>query len=430
MKAHFPLTVAILLTLYFAPSDLRAESWPQFRGDHGLGVASTSSLPTRWSESKGIRWSTDLPGRGNSSPAVTSRRIDVTTQAEDQSLWVISIDRESGKILQKVKVGNGSLAAKGPANLYAHRHNPATPSPIADEENIWAFFGTGLLVCVDARNGKIRWQRDLVRDYGEYDITFGMGSSPRLHGDRLFVACMTKGPSYVVAFDKSTGEEIWKTERRLPADDDGPDAYSTPTIYQTADGISLLVSGSDHVDAYHLSTGKRIWQAAGLKIDSPYGRVIASPIGTQQGIVLATSGNPAGAGKGHLMAVKFGQSAKELWRIKGATSDSSSPVIVDDYVYLITDAGIATCADVQTGEIIWKKRVGSGGAPFHASLVAGDGKIYFLNIDGQCTVIEHGKSGKPLAVNQLDGTFYATPALADGKIYLRAYERLYAIDGQ
>ncbi len=415
------------------PSTLvSADTWPQFRGATGDGVSAESNLPTQWSKGKGVAWSTELPGRANSSPAVTANRIDLTTQKSDSSLWVISIDRKSGKILKSTNVGSGKLAAKGPANLYAHRHNAATPTPAADDKNVYAFFGSGLLVCVDAKSGQIKWKHDMVKKYGPYDITFGMGSSPRLWGDLLYVSCMTKGPSYVVAFDKSTGKEVWKSDRQLPAKDDGPDAYSTPVVYKNNGREELLISGADHVNAYDLLTGTQLWVSNGLTIASPYGRVIASPAGAD-GIVVATSGNPGGSGRGLIVAVSTagkGDLSKNgrLWTYAKTTPDSSTPVCLGGSVYMTTDAGVATSLNLKTGKVNWQKRIGKG--PFHSAAVAGDGKVYFTNAAGACTVVKADSSGSILATNQLPGLFYSTPAISDGTIYFRAYERLYAVTGK
>ncbi|MFP6668817.1 MAG: PQQ-binding-like beta-propeller repeat protein [Pirellulales bacterium] len=420
-------TLSAFAVVAFTTSIGRADVWPQFRGPRGDGLSAESNLPTKWSEKEGTLWKTDLPGRSNSSPAVTKNRIDLTTQMPDDSLWVVSIDRRNGKIVRKLKVGSGTLATTGPAKLYAYRHNAATPSPVSDEDNIWAFFGTGLLVCIDAGTGEMKWRRDLVSDYGKYNITFGMGSSPRLWGNAVYIACMTKGASYVVAVDKKTGKEIWKTDRKLPAKDDGPDAYSTPVVLNIHNQDQLVVTGSDHVNAYGLLTGKQLWITDGLMIDSPYGRIIASAV-AEEGVVVATSGNPAGAGKGHIMAVRPGQGdvrATKLWKHGKSTPDSASPVCVNGKVYALADAGIVTCLDLGTGKVDWVERLGKG--PFHASIVAGDGKLYCLSIEGNCTVMQAGSEAKVLSTNKLSGTFYATPAISDGVLYLRAYERLYAI---
>ena len=407
----------------------QAAEWNQFLGSTGQGVSGEKNLPTQWNSTQGIRWSIPLAGQSNSSPAVTSKRIDLTTQKKDQSLWIISIDRKTGKLLRETRVGQGNLVAKGPANLYAHRHNAATPSPIADENHTWAFFGNGLLVCLEAKTGQVVWQRDMVKDYGAYDITFGMGSSPRMWGNLLYVSCMTKGVSYVVALDKNTGKQTWKTERKLPAKDDGPDAYSTPSIFQHNQHSALLISGSDHVTAYDLKNGKQIWVSSGLDIASPYGRIIASPV-SAAGVVVATSANPGGGGLGHVMALGTDghgdvTQSQRLWKLSKATPDSSTPVCYQGKVYLVTDKGIATCLNLKSGKQHWQKRLPQG--PYHASLVAGDNCVYFLSTDGTCSVVSSKEDGNVLSTNKLEGTFYATPAISGGIVYLRAYERLYAI---
>jgi outer membrane protein assembly factor BamB len=425
IRLHSLLILSLVVVLS-AGSSARADLWPQFRGATGDGVSKETNLPSKWSADSGVLWKTDLPGFGNSSPAVTEKHVVLTTQTKDDALWVLILDRATGKLTKEIKVGSGKLAAKGPANLYAHRHNPATPSPIAVGNRVWAFFGSGLLVCVDAASGDVVWQKDMVAEYGEYDITFGMGSTPRYWDGLLYVSCLTKGASYVVAFDAKNGKEKWKVDRRLPAKDDGPDAYSTPIIA----GHELLISGSDHVNSYDLLTGKQLWVSNGLAIDSPYGRVIASPVATEEGIVIATSGNPGGGGKGRVIAVnalgeKGDVSSKRLWTQEKSSPDSSTPVAINGLVFMLADAGILTCADVRSGEVKYTKRLGEG--PYHASLVAADGKVYAQSTTGTCTVIKADDFGDVLAENKLEGQFFSTPAISNGVVYLRAYERLYAI---
>lgn len=415
-----------------------AETWPGFRGHAGTGVSPDKNLPTEWSAKKNITWSVELFGRGNSSPCITSDRVYLTTKnvskTERVPLYVMSIDRKSGKMLWRTKVGEGNLEAKGPKNLYVSRHNSATPTASADEKHVWAFFGTGLLVCLD-RAGEIQWSRNLAEEYGSYDITFGMGSSPRLWGDLLYVACMTKGTSYVVALNKATGKQVWKANRQFPAKDDGPDSYSTPFVYEHEGGNQLLVSGCDHINAYDPKTGDQIWSSDGLTITSKFGRVIASPTASDN-LIVATSGNPGGGGLGRSIGIRPGgkgdiSQSHRLWKYEKTSPDSSSPIIYKDLLYLMSHEGIASCVSPKTGELVWRERLGKGDAPYYASLVAGGGKVYFLSRDGRCTVVQAGPNAKVLAENQLpeDG-YFATPAISDGTIYIRGHKHLYAIGGK
>ncbi len=417
-----------LLASCLPPSPARSETWPAWRGAAGAGVSAESNLPSEWSPEKNLAWAVDLPGQGNSSPAVTSKSIYLTTQTADESLWVVALDRQTGEIRWKKNVGKGPLVASGPKSLYAHRHNPATPSPVADEEHVWALFGTGLLVCLD-NSGTIRWKKDLVSDYGPYKIRFGMGSSPRLWGDLVYVACMHAGPSYVVALDKRTGKEVWKQTRSFPAEDDGPQAYSSPVVLQSKFRDELVVAGSDHVNAYDLLTGKQLWVSGGLKVDSQFGRVVASPA-TSPGVVVVCSAKPPDSSTDRVIALRTGGSgditgSHRLWEYRPYNSDCPTPVCYKESVYMVRDDGIASCLDLETGKAHWRQRLAGG--THRAAVVAGDDKVYFINIKGQATVVQAGLEGKILAQNQLPGTFYATPAVSGGTLYLRAYERLYAI---
>ncbi|MCA9032859.1 MAG: hypothetical protein KDA66_18725, partial [Planctomycetaceae bacterium] len=145
MARLFLLTILVSGTVY-------ADDWNQFRGTTGSGVVE-SPLPDSWAMDSGIQWSVELPGRANSSPVVTEQRIDVTTQTDDGGLWVLSFDRVKGKKIRETRVGTGQLKAKGARELWAHRHNAATPTPIATEDSIWAYFGNGLLVRLDPATG-------------------------------------------------------------------------------------------------------------------------------------------------------------------------------------------------------------------------------------------------------------------------------------
>tara|TARA_Y100001960_G_scaffold103091_1_gene110971 strand:+ start:9617 stop:10906 length:1290 start_codon:yes stop_codon:yes gene_type:complete len=424
----FMTRLAVLIALVAITLEGEAQQWGQFRGATGSGVSASENLPTTWSDDS-VLWSVNLLGQGNSSPAVNSSAVFVTSQAKDLSLHVLAFSCSNGKPLWKKQVGSGKLAAKGPANLYAHRHNAATPSPIADDQSVWAFFGTGLLVCLDARTGELKWEVDMVQEYGAYDITFGMGSTPRLWEGHVFVSCMTKGASYVVALNKDSGELAWKHDRRFPSKDDGPDAYSTPII-ATVDGkAQLIVTGCDHINAYNPKTGEQLWYSSGLQIASPYGRVIASPV-AGSGVVVGTSANPGGGGLGHVMAWELGgkgnvRETNMLWRHARSTPDSSTPIAVNGLLFALADNGVCTCLDIKTGDVKWVKRLTTGTS--YASLVAGGGKVYASGINGTVVVFNADSEGKVVATNKLEGQFYSTPALMADTIYLRAYERLVAV---
>src|SRR3954454_14471688 len=164
-----------------------AADWPCWRGPDGLGVTSEKALPTKWSKSENIAWKTSIPGKGVSSPIAVGDRIYLTTQMPDKGLHILALSRAKGEIIWDQEAGRGEVHAN-------RLHNMATPTPVSDGKFTWAMFGTGDLACLD-RNGKILWQRNLMKEYGEFKAGHGYGSSPMLLDDRLFVVFMHQGPS-------------------------------------------------------------------------------------------------------------------------------------------------------------------------------------------------------------------------------------------
>ncbi|WP_010584339.1 outer membrane protein assembly factor BamB family protein [Schlesneria paludicola] len=426
---NFRLVVSAILVAALNSPMVSAEMWTGFRGNAGLSVSTEQGLPVEWSESRGVLWSTPIPGAGNSSPAVTNNRVYVTTfDPSDASTHVVAIDRRNGKILWQKPVGFGHFIAYGPPELYRHRHNPATPSPTADaEDNVYAFFGTGDLISLD-RDGNLRWRRNLADDYGPYDLKFGMGSSPRYWQGRLYVACIHKGPSYVLALNATTGQEVWLADRNYVCLGDATDAYTSPIILEAPGRSPMVVtSGADHVDAYDLETGKRVWENGGLVLEGEeYGRTIASPA-VGDGMVVAPSA------KAKLAIAVSADSEGDVTKSPNSRpipvlTDCPTPTIYDGLIYSVKDDGVGTCVDLKTGKELWKARI--GGERYQASPVAGDGKIYFLSLEGKCTVVKAGPKLEKLAENETPGEFYATPAVSNGVVFLRDRGRVIAIGGE
>ncbi|MFO0427336.1 MAG: PQQ-binding-like beta-propeller repeat protein [Planctomyces sp.] len=411
-------------------SSVNGESWPGFRGKTGNGVSEEKAVPFRWSETEGVAWNAVIRGVGNSSPAVVGDRIYLTSfDPKDRSLWASAYSRKDGQLLWEKSIGSGSLVAYGPPNLYEHRHDPATASPCADDDgNVYAFFGTGDLVCLD-RDGNEKWRHYFPDEYGPYDMKFGMGSSPRLWGDLLIIACIHKGPSYVLALDRKTGKEVWLADRNYPAMGDATDAYTSPVVLeQSGRTPQLIVSGCDHVDAYDITTGKRIWYNGSLVIPGEeYGRTIVSPA-VGDGIVIANSAKDQ-----HCIAVRADGagdvmgSSHELWKGKGM-ADCPTPTVHSGIVYSVRDDGVGAAFDVKTGKEIWKQRIVPGRT--QASPLVADGMVFFLALDGKCTVVKEGTNYEVVSKNSLPvGDYYATPAISDGMIFLRERSKLYAIQG-
>src|SRR5207237_2562936 len=222
-----------------------------------------------WGKEKNIAWRTALPGSGASSPIVLADRVYLTTQTEDLGLHVLALGRAHGEILLDRESGRGKLHAN---NL----HNMATPTPVSNGDRICAMFGTGDLACLD-RAGKILWQRNLVKEYGEYKYNHGYGSSPMLDAGRLFITCMHQGPSYLVAIEPATGKNIWKVDRTFEPVDEARDSYSSPLFLRKDGRTQVILQGAETINAYNPASGEQLWKSGGLKVPHNFGRTISGP---------------------------------------------------------------------------------------------------------------------------------------------------------
>ncbi len=408
-----------LLVLASVVSSLRASDWPGWRGWGGVGVCDERGVPTEWSKDKSIAWKVGLPGKGASSPIIVRDRVYVTTQTPDTGLHVLAIERNRGEIIWDREVGRGKLKAN---NL----HNMATPTPAADGRGVYVMFGTGDLAALDL-DGKVRWQRNLVTEYGKYNYNHGYGTSPMLLNDRLYIACMHQGPSYILAVDTNTGKNVWKKDRNLEPKDEAQDSYSSPAFAHAGLRSQLVVAGAESINAYDPATGEEVWKFGGLKVPHPYGRTIAGPAAGERTIVVVASGFQ---NRGYMVALRAGgkghlSETNRLWTYGKFAPDCPTPVIYKGYVFCIRDDGMASCLDLKTGEPQWQERLFSENVK--VSPVAADGKIYFTSNQANCAVVKADKKLEIISTNKLNEATLATPAISNGKVFIRTDSNLYCV---
>jgi outer membrane protein assembly factor BamB len=424
--------------LVFTCTGTYAGDWPQWRGPRGDSTSDERGLPIQWSESSGIVWKTSLPEWGTSTPAISGNALFLTTHQEESGgrLLLVRLDKRSGKIEWTRAVGSGEAnreprplpgGAKGKSQKFHRLHNLASPSPVTDGERVIVHFGNGELASFDFAGNEL-WRRNLQDEHGAYTIWWGHANSPVIVGDLVISVCMQDSlaelggplaPSYLVAHDKRTGDEKWKTMRMTNATAEECDSYTTPVVTQSNGRTELIVWGGDQVDAYDPATGKQLWFLPGqAKL-----RTITGPT-VGHGRVYVTRGK-----SGPLLAVTIGGSGQRpadqiVWQHDKGTPDSCCPVIWNDFVFIISDNGIAQCLDAHTGQVHWTERLPGD---YKASPLAGDGRIYFLNTTGLCTVIAASAKFEKLAENKLDDGTIASPAVSDGRIFLRGKKSLYCI---
>lgn len=414
MRFWLSLGFVCLTTLASA----QAGNWPNWRGPDQNGVAAGTGYPTRWSNTENVAWKVELPGRGASTPVVWNDKIILTCGIDGKNA-VLCFDRQ-GKPLWTTRVGSER----------AGKHAKATgcnPSAVTDGKHIYVYFKSGDLACLDF-DGNITWQKNLQELYGEDTLWWDLGTSPVLTKDLVVVAVMQSGPSYIAAFNKSTGDEAWKHDRNLDAPSEAAQSYSTPVLLTEGGKETLVVLGADHVTAHNAADGTELWRVGGLNpTGQQFFRSISSPV-VSNGIVVA----PYARGS-TMTAIKLGGSGdvtkeKIAWSKEKLGADVPTPAAADGKIYLCTDRGEVHCLDAVTGKTLWSGSTEKNRNAFSASPVIADGKIYVTREDGTTFVLAQGGEFKSLATNALEGEFVvATPVFVDGRIYIRTREHLYCI---
>jgi outer membrane protein assembly factor BamB len=411
---YFVLLVLVHASLILPSS---AADWPCWRGPDGLGVGHETGLPVSWDKEKNIAWRSEIPGKGASSPIVVGERVYLTTQTEDLGLHVLALDRAMGHLVWDREIGRGKLHANG-------LHNMATPTPVSDGEHVWAMFGTGDLACL-SRAGDVVWHRNLVKEYGGYQFNHGYGSSPMLDDGKLFIVCMHQGPSYVLAVDARTGQNVWKKERDMGLDDEAQDSYSSPIFLREQGRTQVVIEGAESVTAYNPASGEKLWSRGGLKVSHHAGRTISGPTAGEGVVIAVASGFQ---NRGYTVALSPGETGRKLWTQTKYSPDCPTPVIFGGNLFMLRDDGNVSCLDLRTGEPRWQERLFSENVK--VSPVVGDGKVYLLSGRANCTVAKAGPVFEPLATNQMNQATLSTPAISHGALFLRTEGFLYCVKEQ
>jgi outer membrane protein assembly factor BamB len=410
--------LSTIATVVCAISYLHADNWPQWRGPQLNGTAAETNLPTRWSKTDGLAWSLPLPAWSGSTPVVWGNRIFLNV-ADGPGVWLWCVGRANGNVLWKRQVAEG--------NRQIRKQNMSSPSPVTDGTHVWVMTGTGVLKAFDF-DGRERWMRDVQRDYGLFGQLYGYGSSPLLYENSIYVQVLhgsqTAEPSYLLRLDKITGRTLWRVERTSNAQQESPDAYTTPTIARDGTRAMIVVSGADVVTAHDPATGGEIWRAEGLNPggDGIY-RIIASPL-THDGIVYApTRERPMlavrASGRGDVTR------SHVLWRFTNGP-DVPTPVTDGTYLYVVNDRGIMWCLDAKTGAPVYERQR-LRPSTYTGSPVLADGKIYVTSEEGLTSVVRAGPKFEVLAENDLAESTLSSPAVSNGQIFIRTDKALYAI---
>jgi len=418
--------------------------WPQWRGPLASGTSTTAHPPLEWSDDKNIKWKVPIPGAGTASPIIWGDQIFIQTAvptgkieaAESPSpdiekaapkaggrglpnidkptevyqFVLLCLDRTTGKELWR-KIPREEVPHEG----HHPDHGYASFSPITDGTCVISYFGSRGLHCYEM-NGEPRWSKDLGKM--KTNFSFGEGSSPALVDNTVVINWDHEGDDFIAAFDKRTGDELWRTPR------DEKTGWATPLVVSVDGKYQVIVAATSKTRAYDLADGHLIWECAGLKPNS-----IPSPVAAD-GLVYVTTGFQGSA----MQAIKLGQSGDltgtdtVAWKLDKDTPYVPSPLLYEGRLYFFkVNDGIISCVNAKTGENLFGPQRVEGLKGAYASPVAADGRVYLVGRNGTTVVIKAGNAFEVLATNALDDPIDASPALVGNELFLRSKEHLYCI---
>lgn len=412
--------LALLLACVTAQA---AIDWPEMRGPTQNGYAPSKGLPIHWSETENIRWKTEIPLRGWSTPAIADGKIWMTTATPDgHDFYVICVDEQSGKIVVNKKL----FHSDNPESLGNEVNSYATPSPVIDDAHVYVHFGSYGTACLDTKTADVVWKReDLPCRHFR-----GPSSSPILFKNLLILTFDGIDLQYVTALDKASGKTVWKTARSAIWNDanEGPlaklgdhrKAHSTPVIANVAGQPQLLSSGAKAAYGYDPRTGKELWKVTHMDYSSAprpifYDGVAYFVSGTSKTELFAVK--PDGHGDVTQTNVK--------WRLRTHVGKFSSPILVDGLIYTAAAESFVSCVDANNGEVVWTERLGH---TYEGSPIYADGHLYFFDLEGTCSVLKLGRTCAVLATNKLDSGMMASPAVSGHALIIRSKTHLYRIE--
>ena len=427
----------VLLSLLVISQTATAEDWLRFRGPQGTGVSADSSVtPTEFDDQKNVLWKVDLPGAGASAPIIVGDKIILTAYSgygqnredvgdmDSLKRHILCYSKTDGKKLWQ-KDFDPVLPEDPFKGMGVPEHGYSSSTPVSDGTNVYVFFGKSGVFAFDLDGNEI-WKKSVGTGSGSKK--WGSGASPVLSGNVLVINATDESNS-IVGLDKNTGEELWRN-------DGIENVWGTPLVVGEGDDQAVVMSLPYEVWAMNPQSGKLKWFATNGVQDSS---VSASPM--LDGDVVISMGGRSNTAVAIRMGGEKGADVTEtntVWKGK-SVARIMTPILYDGHIYAVS-RGIASCLDAKTGEQVYKERLPSigqtaqrrGPSGNYVSPVIADGKLYQFTKNGGCYVIDAKPEFKLLASNQIaeDGSeFNATPAISDGKIFVRSNRRLYCIGG-
>jgi len=416
MMKHFCLAAAMLLAGNLAAAE-GDSNWPRWRGPHDNGSVDTGSYPVKWGANAHLLWKISLPGKGCSTPIVWNGRIYVTAPVEGQDA-LLAFDG-SGKLLWQ--------ATFGPEFKGKHKNGSGcNPSPATDGRSFFVYFKSGNLAAVDM-DGKLRWKTNLLERYGQLTLYWDYGSSPALTEQDVVMAVMHHGESYLAAFDKLTGNLRWKVARNYETSLEGDHSYATPLVIRQQGREALLVLGGERLTAHAAADGRTLWTCGDFNPDAKKNWVpVASPVVVGDMAVVSY-------GRGdRLHGIRLGGSGDvtathRLWRRDDSGAFVPTPAEYKGRVYVLRDKGEVDCVNPATGKSFWTDALPKTKDKYYASPLVADGKLYAAREDGVVFVARIEGKFEVLSENDMGEQMIGSPVPVCNRLLLRGVNHLFCV---
>jgi hypothetical protein len=380
--------------------------WPWWRGISLDGKTSAQNLPTEWSPAQNVIWQADVPGSGHASPTIWGDQVFISTADEAAEVMsLLSYDRPTGRQRWKVDLHSGG---------FMHRHGKnshASATPACDGRQVYVphMVQDALWVSAVDLQGRLAWQTKA----GPFSSQHGYGSSPALYQSLVIVCGDNPGSGFLAALDRASGKIVWRVRRESGGN------YATPMVCEVAGRQQLLIGGTGVVSSYNPDTGERLWYCDGPS------QVMACTMAFGKDLVYASGGYP----EKEILCIRADGSGDVtdthiVWRSTQGVAYVPSPLLVGDALYVLSDNGVLTCFEAQTGKVRWRERLGGD---FSASMVLAGELGFVPDEDGVTHVFRLGEKFQHLGKNNLGDGGFASPVICGDRIYLRTSSKLYCV---
>jgi len=400
------------------------EDWPGWRGPQANGSTASGQYPVKW-DSTNVLWKVRLPGKGSSTPIVWKERICLTTPADGQDA-VMAFDF-SGQRLWQTQLG--------PTSPPKHRTlgSSCNASPVTDGQGLFVYFRSGHFGALEL-DGTVRWQINLVEQFGQDRLFWDQGTSPVLTDQHVVMARMHGGESWIAAFDKATGNLRWQQPRNYSTPTENDNAYTTPLVFRHDNREALLAWGAEHLTAHDAADGKLLWSCGGFNPErTGYWPAIASPVIVGDMAVVPV-GRDDRTGQSRVHGIRLGGSGDvtdthRVWKRQDLGVFVSTPAAYQGRVYLLRHRGEVVCLDPKTGQSLWTAVLPKGSAPYYSSPVIAHGTLYGAREDGVIFVARVENQFELLSENPMGERIIASPVPVANRLFIRGDEHLFCVGG-